>query len=139
MGTAVFRRKLSKKVGLGCFVGLLWIYHLAFPLYRLHDGQVVRRAFCFPPVERLQRHQVSVALQSQTKRLFPDPSSSDGGIVEYRPAPFWVNSGVGSRDRMGWPARNTSLIIAIWGTIFCGFLLRGRGLTQTKRRKVSDL
>ncbi len=124
---------------------MFWLLHwftlalpLAFPLYRLHDGRIVRRAFCFPPVERLQPHQVSAKLQSQTKRLLPEPSSSDRGVVEYRPAPFWVNSGEGSGGRMGGPARNASLIVAIWGTIFIGFILGGSGLTRTNRRKVSD-
>jgi hypothetical protein len=41
-------------------VAVLWLYHFAFPLYRLHDLRVIRKAIWFPPVERLQWLQVPV-------------------------------------------------------------------------------
>ncbi len=128
------RKRLDKKVCIGFCVGLLWLYHFAFPLYRIHDGRVVRKAIWFPPVERLQWLQVPVEHQSRATRLSSDSSSSDYGMVDYRPPPFWIKSGTGSRGRMGLrPGRNPSLIVAIWGTIFFGFFLGSGKLTRTER------
>jgi hypothetical protein len=128
------RKRLDKRVCFGCCVGLLWLYHIAFPLYRIHDGRVVRKAIWLPPVERLQWLQVPVEHQSRATRLSPDSSSSDFGIVDYRPPPFWINSGTASRSRKGLrPVRNPSLIVAIWGTIFFGFSLGSGTLTRIKR------
>lgn len=127
------RKWLNKKVLFGFCVSLLWVYHLAFPLYRLHDGRIVRKAILFPPVERLQWSQVPVSNQSCATRLSSDPGSSDYGIVDYKPPPFWVNSGTGSRGRMGWPERNPSLIIAILGTIFFGFSFGSKTRLKVKR------
>lgn len=133
---AMHRNRLNKTVCFGFCVGLLWLYHLAFPLYRVHDGRVVRKAIWLPPVERLQWLQVPVEHQSRATRLSSDSSSGDYGIVDYRPPPFWINDGTGSRTRMGKrPNRNISLIVAIWGTIFFVFLAGGK-LTRTEARMI---
>ncbi len=116
----------KKTLFFGFCVGLLWLYHLVFPLYRVHDGRVVRKAIWFPPVERLQWDQVPAAHRSRATRLSTDTSSSDYGMVDYRPSPFWINSGTASRGRMGVrPNRNMSLVVAIWGTIVFVFFAGG--------------
>lgn len=131
------QKQFYKTVSLLFCVGMLWLFHFVFPLYRLHDGQVVRKPIWLAPVERLQWLQVPVAYQSRARRLSNDPSSSDYAMVDYRPTPYWINSGSGSRSRRGGPTRNPSLIVAIWGTIFITFFL-GSGNFSKVRPRIDD-
>lgn len=120
----------------GIVVACSWSYFIAFPLYLLHDGRVVRRPLWNRPVELIQEPQVT------PRGLPPDGRTDDPlqrlakHLVEYRPAPNWLGFREFHPIRAKKPTgRNSALILAGLTTVFYFALLNRRSGHPSSRRQ----